>query len=269
MNRTHLLIGCMVGTLACHAETLDFGTAFWPKNKTSVAGGIITFPSGRFESVKKLSSLAPSKSYRVSCRVRPVPGSNPVFAYIGFQQYEESGRALLPEYYRVIPNSQAKLLKNASAGSKIMEVSIPHAFHANIVRYGWMLALDTDGTAASVPNFQVLRISEAACIENKVQLTLETPLKEDWNAGTPVCFHTGGPGMYSLLAGGQLPATWTTFSAMIEGFSTKPENDKWWQDATSAALLFIFRNLPNQTGRIAVEVSDIRLEVIELPNGEK
>ncbi|NMA42485.1 MAG: hypothetical protein GX946_03795 [Oligosphaeraceae bacterium] len=261
MKHYMLSLICMTSIMLSGGEIFDFGKKFIPHNNFIEQDSSAIITSGLVISAKRLTGIDADKVYTVSCRVRAVPGANKTTAYIGFQQFDEAGRSLLPEYYRLIPDSQAKLLKSAVAGSLKLEVSPPKAYHSKIVSFGWQIAMDSDGGNETLPNFNVSRIKEATRSGDVITLTLQEPLREDWSAGTPVCFHTSGPGMYPLLNGKEVSSEWMVLTAKVTGCSIVPGVDKWWRDAASAALLLSVKSIPGQKGESGLEITDIKVEI--------
>lgn len=264
-NQTKVLTCLCAGTLCmlCQAETLEFANPDDFASRNSVyQDSVFQFQAaGRYMS-KRVFPISPDKKYTLRMKIRRTPGSGEVLAHVGFQQFDESGKYLLPEYYRMEKNTLTSLFETAPEGSVQIKIKAPAYWRRDAVRLGWHVAFDTEGSSEDLPNMNVIKIKEIEEIPGGLLVTLQRPLKEPRPAGSKICFHSGGPGMYSLLPGTRITESWQEFSAAVQGMSPVPGGKQWWQDAAKARILFSLSSLSGDP-KISVEVKDISLEITE------
>ncbi len=259
------LAAVCVGTLCAvgQTETMEFSKTDDFAAKNSVyRDGVFQFQmAGRYMSKRQIP-VSPDKKYTIRMKLRRTPGSGEVRAHVGFQQFGENGEYLLPEYYRMEKNTLTTILETASEGSTQIKIKAPAYWRRDAVRLGWHVAFDTEGTADDLPNMSIIKISKIEEIPGGLLITLQRPLKEPRMAGSKICFHSGGPGMYALLPGTKLTESWQEFSATVQGMSPNPGMKQWWQDTASARILFSLSSLSGKPA-ISVEAKDITVEIQE------
>ena len=213
--------------------------------------------AGRYMSESAIT-IDPNKTYTLSMKVRRAPSSPDIFVHIGFQQFSEDGTFLMPEFYRIEKHTATTLVTAVKAGDKTATIIPPKYWRKDAFRLGWHLAFDTKGDPNDVPNMNIYRILKIEENPAGLIITIQNPIKENYDAGATVCFQSMGPGMYTVLPGKEITTEWTEVSGKAQGVSIWPGNNQWWQDAVTAKILFIL-SASSADKSVVFEFKDIKL----------
>jgi hypothetical protein len=230
----------VAATTILAADEIQFKTMdSWQKSKRlSESSGVFTLRgSGRLFSNEFLL-VDTTARYKLSMKIRRVPGSPAFRSHIGFAQFDEARVELQTIWYRAESRTETTLRQNASQGVKTIVVGKPTWWPKDALRRGWGIAFDTKSDFSDLPNRTVLRLKNwKETSPGILTLTVNGTVANNYPAGTSVRFHSPGPLMYPVLAGKVVEEKWTEVSGTVFGENKFFHNNRWWRGATFCKLL--------------------------------
>ena len=205
----------------------------------------------------KSFKVDPAKKYTLSFEMRKTPETQKVLVYAGFWPLNEDMVRIEPHFVRCERNSGAKLTADAAAGSKTIRITQPKRWKEGAKT--WCVSF-RDQAECKTPDFEVIcnRSCSDIAADGSLEVTLAKPLPKDYPAGTPIHFHSDGPGMYSACDARTPTDEWETFSCTVTRIKTGgiPVKEQWW-DGTKYAKLRFLTTGADKNGK--VEFRNIRL----------
>jgi hypothetical protein len=229
-------------------------------NKKVKRNGKFSFESfGKYPTktdFKTFILVDPKKTYTLTCYMRSLDSKKPASGYMGLSMYDKNKKLIAYNQVAVYLGTESELLVPATKGSK--EIIIKKTAKCAKARKHWKIAFNAKAKYADLPNSDLSPKGESMKIEgNKIKLTLKSPLKKDYKAGTKVRMHSPwGPPFY-WAAKGWMPGEWKKFSVTMKGIATHGvPMDKFWKGTKYVKPFFWFGNwdrIPKPEARLLVD----------------
>ena len=254
---------CLSAAALSAAETIEIKSyKDWAKGSfvRLQADGVWEVPGSRDLSNAKSFKVDPAKKYTLSFEVRKTPETQKVFFYAGFWPLNEDMVRISPHHARCERNSETVLTADAASGSKSIRINQPKRWKKGAKT--WCVSFN-DRKNCSGLDMNV--ICNAGCGEQaadgSMEVTLKAPLTKDYKAGTPVHFHSDGPGMYSACKEKDPATEWEKISVTVSGIQTAagaPGYDRWWMGTKYGKLRFL---IASRDRNAKVQLRNIKLTV--------
>ena len=202
----------------------------------------------------------PTKLYVLSGQFRAAAGSTSTRIYFGFDLLDKDRKPFGWREIGLVAGTLTELVGDVKAGDTVIKVKDASKCKSDI---GHHIAFDVDPypTCRDLPNRNTS--PGIAKIEKKngcYELTVSSPMRTPYPAGTYVREHVDGPYLYAG-GWGDVPDTWRSFSGTASG-RLRPgqtlSHDKWWPKAEYARILILANWNKNAE---TVQFRDIALEV--------
>lgn len=241
------------------AETIkyDLKKEFANNRQVSFNGDVMTF-KGPGSLVFKPIKLDPAAKYTLTVTVKK-DGSAKAFAYhCGFYCYDKAGRMIVCQNISSSKPSFTSLAKDVKPGDKTVTVKDGSKW-----RKGGLVAFNAKQDYSDLPNREV--VGQITKIEKQGDvwvITLSSPVKKAYAAGTDVREHFYGGYVYAV-AGGKLTDDWKTVTGSISGVNP-PENGgyfkKFWTSTVSIRPMILLNwNWGDRTG--STQIKDVTLTI--------
>lgn len=251
MNRFFAMMALTaVASAAAAAEVIEVKTPEdFAKGAKVVAAddGLLIAGNQRVFSAKTFK-VDPAKKVTLSFDIRKSPDTTGCMVYVGFQGLDEDKVMIQPQNVRCEWNSAGSLAEKAVAGSKDIRIKMPPRFKNR----DWCIVF-SDKNKCSGFDMNVFgwqKVSPVAA-DGSVGIKLNLALEEDYPAGTPVHFHSMGPGLYSA-CNEKLPKDeWERVTCTVTGMQTTPipdgKMDKWFKGTQYAQILILVVSKDNNS----------------------
>ena len=171
----------------------------------------------------------PSKAYQLSALLKTA-GVEKSKCYVGIISYNAKKRNISRTSVNIVKGSLTTLAADAKAGDKVLKIKDCSKWskkYINRTQVGFGAKKDF----SDLPNFNLSGV--AAKLEKKgdiYELTLKSPIKKAFKAGTQIRQHVAAGGyQYSAASSKIAPAEWKKFSAVIKGQAKYgTPNNKFW-----------------------------------------
>ena len=261
MNR-HTLLAFFLGfaLAACTAEEIIQVEWIRHPRVTVEPDGVLTLSGKRTDLASKAFPVDPGKKYRFSMEIRRTPGAPAALCYIGNWCLASAGRKLQPSQIMAITGTDSALARAADTGAKEISIRVPARWVNNFRKERWGIVFGARKDISDLPNDTYIAIVSARREGDLLQLTLASPVKKEYPAGTPVRIHATGDGMYGGWKAKAVPETWTPIRWEVAGIAA-PGNPvtQWWHGTVQGAL----RINANFNESSSLEVRNVRIEVLE------
>lgn len=223
----------------------------------SVGDGVWRITGNRALAGAKNVRIDPAKKYTLSMEMRKLPATQKVLVYAGFWPLNEDMVRIEPHCARCEPGSATKLTAPVKAGDKSIRIMLPRRWKKG-AKY-WCVSF-RDQAQCTEPDMEV--ICNTGCGEpaadGSVEVTLKKPVAKEFPEGTPVHFHSDGPGMYSLCDMVQPGDEWVKYTCTVTGMkkSGLPAKEQWWNGTKYAKFRFLTLGAARDA---QVEIRNIKL----------
>ena len=238
MNR-HTLLAFFLGfaLAACTAEEIIQVEWIRHPRVTVAPDGVLTLSGKRTDLASKAFPVDPGKKYRFSMEIRRTPGTPAALCYIGNWCLASAGRKLQPSQIMAITGTDSALARAADTGAKEISIRVPARWVNNFRKERWGIVFGARKDISDLPNDTYIAIVSARREGDLLQLTLASPVKKEYPAGTPVRIHATGDGMYGGWKAKAVPETWTPIRWEVAGIAA-PGNPvtQWWHGTVQGAL---------------------------------
>ena len=212
---------------------------------------------------KQMIPIDMNKSYIMSCKLRSLDSQFPASAFFGLRMYDENKRQIYWNNEAVIPATETTLTTDAKEGTKELSV-VPNPLWLKSKRPA--IAFNVQDAYEDLPNFEVSpEIAKISDEEDEYKITLKTPLKKSYPAGTKIRLHSTYGAPFCWAARGWIPQEWKEFSHTMKGESEKgTPGDKFWKGTKYVRIFVWFGNydkIPDEKARLLAD--DISLAAIE------
>ncbi len=220
--------------------------------------------SGRWaKATSKPFPVDPAKKYKLSGKIRAVPGTVGENFYFGFIPLDAKGRQIASEQVNVkTKGTDTELAAPVKAGDTVVKVKDASKWDA--ASPWFVIAFNTKDDYSDLPNRELAQIVEKK-IEKKGdvwEVTLKKPAAKDYPAGTKVRQQRyGATYMYTAGAAKKAPADWQEFSGVVQGIAPIGNPARQWWNGTKQAQVLLIMNFESKDGK--TEFKDIVLETID------
>lgn len=209
------LLAMSVLAVSLSAETINYDLKKeFSKNKSAVIeGDVLTFKGPGVLHFKTLK-FDPNAKYTFTLDIKQVPGKKTFPLHYGFYCYDSKGIQLGYQHVGIIHNTDTVLAADAKVGDKTITVKNAGKWMKN----AWV-AFNAKADLSDLPNRELAAVGNS--IEKKGDVwvvTLKTPLKKAYAAGTSVREHGNGGYVY-VQAGVKIGADWKTVTGTITGIN--------------------------------------------------
>ena len=251
MNRffTMLALSAAVST-AFAAETIEVKTPadFAKGAKVSATDdGLLIAGNQRVFSAKTFK-VDPAKKVTLSFDIRKSADTTGCMVYVGFQCLDEDKVMIMPQNVRCEWNSAGSLAENAVAGSKDIRINMPPRFKTK----DWCIVFNDKNNCSGFDMnvFGWQKVSPVAA-DGTVGIKLNLVLEDDYPAGTPVHFHSMGPGLYSACSEKLPNNEWEKVTCTVSGMQTTATPDgkmnKWFKGTKYGQILILVVSRDNSS----------------------
>ena len=207
-----LAMSVLAVSLSAETITYDLKAEFSKNNKAVIEGDVLTFKGPGSLTFKPIK-LDPAAKYHFSVDVKQADGAKTFPLHFGFYCYDQKGRQLLHHHVSAIGKTDTVLAADAKVGDTTITVKDGSAWKKS----SW-IAFNTKPDYSDLPNREVHYAGKSVEKKGDVWVvTLASPLKKAYSAGTGVRQHASGGYVYAQ-AGYVVPADWKTVSGTVSGF---------------------------------------------------
>ena len=234
MNKRILALpALLVGTAVSGAETV------WTAENPSDWGIKNSAPlqsSQRLISAKSFK-VDPDKKYTLSGEFRLTGAENPRPFYFGFMPMTAEGRRIEAANLRQVPKTDlAEMAESAAQGTT--EVILKKAPSWPTSKRNLLIAFNAKEDGADLPNFSIVQTKSIRHSGDRTIVTLASPLRTGYKAGTPVRLQAYGNSFLYTAAGGRkkLSGEWQKFTGTIQFDSGR---EPWYRGTAQAKVIVL------------------------------
>lgn len=162
-------------------------------------------------------SVDPVKAYQLSAAIKAV-GAEKSRCYVGIASYTAKKRSIYRTTVNIIKGSLTSLAMDAKVGDKVLTIKDCSKWNKKYITRT-QVGFGAKKDFSELPNFNLSNV--AVKLEKKgdvYELSLKTPIKKAFKAGTQIRQHIRGGGFqYSAASAKMVPTKWTKYSAVIKG----------------------------------------------------
>ncbi len=201
----------------------------------------------------------PTKSYKLTMKVRRAPGSQPSAFYAIFMPSTDDGRNIAMHNACAIAKSEGELAAEAKAGDTVVKVKAvsPRHWSASGGRY---ICFNAKDDLSDLPNYQLSsKFAKTVNVNGVIEVTLRSALQAAYPAGTKVRIHAGGSFIYVVQVN-KTPENWTEYSGVVKGINANWTNHNF-PIGTASFHLGCMTNWGSKG--TAVEFKDVKIEELD------
>ncbi len=170
-----------------------------------------------------------AKEYRLSAWLKAV-GKAKSTCYIGLAMYTGNKRSIQRPYVTVEKGTITELAAAVKAGDKVLKIKDCSKWNVGKIR-STQVAFSVNEDYSDLPNFNVSNLAvKLRKKANIYELTLRSPVKRDYPAGTRIRQHYAGGGYQYCAASNKIaPSRWKKYSAVVRGIAKygAPDTQFW------------------------------------------
>ena len=264
MFKTTLIAGILASASICAVSAADL---FVPKttadfSKAGVTGkdGVYTSKGGFTLYSTKTFKMDPAKKYKISADFKSISGT-PGYVYIGFKPLDAKNRWIQSSSVCCIPQTMTELAAPAKKGDKVVKVKNaanwkPQTGHSCI-------AFDARADFSDLPNFDFIYIPKNGVEKkgNVWEITLKTPLKKAYKAGTKVRQQTASSTFIYAALRKMAPKGEAKLSGIVSGlYKDTIGFRKFWNGTKSFQVIVLHGSTKNDA---VLEFKNIKLEEVK------
>ena len=205
----------------------------------------------------KSFKVDPAKKYILSMEMRKLPATQKVLVYAGFWPLNEDMVRIEPHCARCEPGTATKLAAPVKEGDTAIRITLPKRWKKGA--RDWCVSF-RDQARCAEPDMDVIccRSASEPAADGSVEIKLANPVPQDCPEGTPIHFHSEGPGMYSLCDMVQPSDEWVKYSCAVTGVQKRgtPGKEQWWNGTEYGKFRFLTVGAAKDA---QVEIRNIRL----------
>ena len=204
----------------------------------------------------KSFKVDPAKKYTLTLEMRKLPATQKVLVYGGFWPLNEDMVRIKPHCVRCERKTAGKLTAPVKEGDTTIRITAPK--HWRKGARNWCVSFRDQAQCPELDMEVICCRSATEPADGSVEVTLTKPVMKDYPAGTPVHFHTDGPGMYSLCSTVQPTDEWVKYTCTVTGIQKSgiPSRTQWW-NGTKYAKFRLFTGGAAKNAQI--ELRNIKL----------
>lgn len=224
------------------AETIEIKSVadFTKDGKVTAAEGGFLLANNVRAFSSKTFKVDPAKKTTLTFEIRKSADTTNCMVYVGYQCLDSDKLMIQPEHVRCEWNTASTLAENAVAGRKDIRINMPPRFKNK----DWCIVFGDKNKCSGfdMNAFGWQKVSPVAA-DGTVGIKLNYALENNYPAGTPIHFHSKGPGLYSA-CNEKLPKNdWEKVTSVVIGMQNTaiPDKkmDKWFKGTKHARLIFL------------------------------
>lgn len=246
-------------------EDLSMWTGKVLLNREIRRTGVFSFETfGKYPTetiVKDFIPVNPNNTYTLSCFMRSQNADKPASGYLGLRMYDKDKKAINHCNVGVYPDTQNELATAANSGDRHLLVKQnPNWLKIKQAK----IAFNAPADYSDLPSFDLsAQVAEITPDGDRLKVTLKSPLKQAYPAGTAVRLHSPWSAPLYGIAKGWMPTEWKEFKTVLNGESEHgTPRDKFWRGTKYVKPFIWFGNWdkkPEEGARLLVD--DIRFTV--------
>ena len=182
----------------------------------------------------------PSKAYQLSALLKAA-GVEKSRCYVGIVSYNAKRRTITRTNVNIVKGSLTTLAADAKAGDKVLKIKDCSKWNKKYITRT-QVGFGAKKDFSDLPNYSLS--NRAVKLEKKddiYELTLRTPIKKAFKAGTQIRQHIAAGGyQYCAASAKMIPAKWTKCSALIKGqVKYGTPNNKFWAGTKYVRVIVI------------------------------
>ncbi len=259
------ILAISLALVACgaSAQTLDFNKPEdWSQNKGAFKDGVLTYQDQWRITSSAMTKIEPTAQYTLSLEAKgPAVSSKPLTMLGAFAVYDADKKEIQPYEVVYVKGTETELAAPAAVGDTTLRLKDASKWRKNIKT----IAFNVKDDFSDLPNREVLveGINEITAKDGAYELTLKTPMKKDWPAGTKVRQHIYSSPLFVFR--NPVSGEWTRMTGVVSGVSdgkNPNHTGKWWP----GAVYFRPMILVSPKTKDAVELKNIAVEVKKQDN---
>ena len=204
---------------------------------------------------KNFIPVDPKKTYVLTSYMRSLDPKQPASGYMGLYMFDKNKKLIAYNQVAVIKGTESELVVPAAKGSK--EIIIKKNPKCLKLKH-WAVAFNAKDKYADLPSYDLSpRGKEMKVDGDKIKLTLRSPLKKAYKAGTKVRMHSPWGAPFYWGAQGWMPGEWKKFTVTMTGIAPYGvSNKKFWKGTKYVKPFIWFGNWnrkPKKDARLLVD----------------
>ena len=187
---------------------------------------------------KKFIPVDPKKTYVLTSYMRSLAPKQPASGYMGLYMFDKNKKLIGYNQVAVYAGTESELIAPALKGSK--EIIIKKNDKCLKLKY-WAVAFNAKDKYADLPNSDLSPKGKTIKADgDKIKLTLLSPLKKDYKAGTKIRIHSPWGTPFYWGAQGWMPGEWKKFTVTLKGIAPYGVSNKHFWKGTKYVKPFIW-----------------------------
>ena len=189
-----------------------------------------------------------AKAYQLSAWLKSI-GTAKSTCYIGLAMYTAKKRSIQRPYVTIQKGTLTELAVAVKAGDKVLKIKDCSKWNTKNIKRT-QVAFGANKDYSDLPNFNVSNIAVKLRKKGKIyELTLRSPIKRDYPAGTKIRQHYAGGGyQYCAASGKTAPDKWTKYNAVVKGLAKYGAPDKQFWPGTKYVKILVIVNYRAKKG---------------------
>ncbi len=203
---------------------------------------------------KQMIPIDLDKTYKLSAWMRTLDKQFPASGYFGLRMYDKDQKPINFNNVAVFPATETTLAADAVKDAKELSV---------VKNAEWLkpkdsaVAFNVEDKYQDLPNFDLARVDKIVDEGGQYKVTLKTPLKKAYPAGTRIRLHSPWGAPFYWVASDWMPAEWKQFSTSMKGEAQSgTPKDKFWKGTKYVRVFVWFGNynrIPEKDARLLVD----------------
>ena len=226
---------------------------------------VICAGKGNIELLSKTAvKIDPSKSYAFSGMFKAEAGSAPFKCYFGLYPLNEKGEQIKTNQVNSVKGTETELASECSPDDTILKIKNGDTWKPGQHSF---IAFETDdsGKYADLPNTKlssggILKVEKKDAV---YEVTMKTPCRAKYPAGTKIRIHSAGPSaIYGGASGKTVSSEWTEIKGLVKASEFIDNLNlivNWWPGVQKVKIFVAFYPENSDTA-ISVSFKDVKLE---------
>ena len=204
---------------------------------------------------KKFIPIDPKKTYVLTSYMRSLDPKQPASGYMGLYMFDKNKKLIAYNKVAVYAGTESELVAPALKGSK--EIIIKKNDKCLKLKH-WSVAFNAKAKYADLPNFDLSPKGKIMKVDgDKIKLTLRSPLKKDYKAGTKIRMHSPWGAPFYWAAQGWMPGEWKKFTVTMKGIAPYGVSNKQFWKGTKYVKPFVwfanYNRIPKAGAKLLID----------------
>jgi hypothetical protein len=207
-------------------------------------------------------AIDPAKRYRLSGKFRNATPDKALRISFGVNGMDERKRPISGGSVDAVPGTETELAADFKGGDTVLKVKDASEWKKGRIP---VFKVDASGKLADLPNLntEYITIKDIAInADNQYDVTMSSPLKQSYPAGTSVRQHESGQWFHFPALNVPLSGDWQEFEFVFNGESASGSESGKWRKNTKSAGIAAYIN-PGQVKDGVTELKDLGLEEVQ------